>query len=90
MNGATHTPDRQPIPPSGLDQIDWHSLRFGGMPAFERILRQLHAGYCELNDRLAEHLATPDAHLAPPDGRDLSISYVCTPQRENDFQEDNS
>jgi hypothetical protein len=37
--------------PIGL--IDWHDVHTGGMPAFERALRALEAGYLELADRLA-------------------------------------
>ena len=45
--------------PDSIDQIDWQKLRVGGMPAYEQILRQLHAGYRELAERLAQHEALP-------------------------------
>lgn len=39
--------------------IDWADVHTGGMPAFERALRALEAGYLELADRLAAAQAAP-------------------------------
>ncbi len=47
--------------------IDWNDVHTGGMPAFERALRALEAGYLELSDRLAAAQAptlTADAGAA--------------------------
>jgi hypothetical protein len=38
--------------------VDWPALHLGGMPAYERALRALEAGYLEIIDRNAEARAS--------------------------------
>lgn len=36
-----------------ITEADWSTLRTGGMPAYERILRLIHAEQIELNARIS-------------------------------------
>lgn len=65
--------------PAGL--IDWHDVHTGGMPAFERALRVLEAGYLELTDRLAVEQANRTGirggDLSDQARADLFVAALC-------------